>query len=194
MNANRHPSLTYRFLLLIAGVMVFSLVGYGGYVLYRRFDYPAQASVGLMVLAVMAGVASLFSPCSFPLLVTLLSHEATSRDSNVPSKSHPLHFAATFSLGVMAFLLIVGSALVLGAAPLMEQVTFTSPTGRLIRLLAGLVLVGFGWWQLQGRSLNFIWINALLQPLWRTEERLRRQRTTMNYGLYGFGYILAGFG
>lgn len=194
MNINRPPRQTTRYLLLIAGVLVFSLVGYGGFILFPQFDHPSQASIGLLVLAAMAGVASLFSPCSFPLLVTLLSHEATGRERGAPSRSHPLRFAATFSLGAMAFLLIVGSALALGAAPLMEQVTFTSPTGRLIRLLAGLVLVGFGWWQLQGRSLNFIWMNTLLQPLWRSEARLRRQRTTMSYGLYGFGYILAGFG
>mgnify|MGYP001825974003 CR=1 FL=1 len=61
-----------RYLLLIAVVLMIALVGYGGFVQYLRFPAPTAANSGMILLAMAAGMASLFSPCSFPLLVTLL--------------------------------------------------------------------------------------------------------------------------
>lgn len=64
-----------RYFLLISGISVLALVGYAGYVIHPRFDLPAVTGVGLLILAASAGIASFFSPCSFPLLVTLLARE-----------------------------------------------------------------------------------------------------------------------
>ncbi len=62
-----------RYALLVVGVAVLAIAGYTGYELYPRFDLPAAEGAGLLVLATGAGIASFFAPCSFPLLVTLLS-------------------------------------------------------------------------------------------------------------------------
>jgi hypothetical protein len=69
-----------------------------------------------------------------------------------------------------------------------------SPAGRICRFMVGLILLGFGLWQIRGQSLNFVWLNHLLQPLWHMQTRWQRKSTALGYGLYGFGYILAGFG
>src|SRR5690606_38215123 len=51
-----------RFFLLVAGLLLLALAGYGGYVLYPRFDLPVVTGAGLLFLAVGAGLASFFSP------------------------------------------------------------------------------------------------------------------------------------
>ncbi|MDT8305317.1 MAG: hypothetical protein RRC07_05225, partial [Anaerolineae bacterium] len=63
----------YLFLGLVIAVLLLALAGYAGYVLYPRFALPAASGAGLLLLAAAAGLASFFSPCSFPLLATLLA-------------------------------------------------------------------------------------------------------------------------
>lgn len=178
--------------LFVAGLLLLALTGYVGYVLYPRFDLSAATGVSLLALAALAGVASLFSPCSFPLLMTLLAREAGSDNGRSPTR--PLRFSAAFAAGAVLFLLLSGAAIAFGAAPLFARVTFTSSAGRILRTLVGAVLIGFGLWQVRGHAFNIGRLNSLLQPLWRAQARLRRERSTVGVALYGFGYILAGFG
>ena len=176
-----------RYFWLATAVLLLSLFGYGGYGLYPRLDLNGAATSGLLLLAVMAGIASLFSPCSFPLLLTLLARESS-------ANSRLLRSAGAFAVGAALFLTLTGLAIAAGTGSLIASVTFTSPLGRILRLLVGLVLIGFGAWQIQGKLLNVGWLNRLLQPLWRKQAQLRRRQNSLSYGLYGFGYILAGFG
>ncbi len=179
-------SLTKRYLWLVVMVLMLSLIGYLGYMVYPRFNLSA-ADTTLLLLAVTAGLASLFSPCSFPLLLTLLVREAK-------PDGRLLRSATAFITGMTLFLVLVGLALALGAGEWISAVTFTSVGGRILRLFVGLALIGFGLWQVQGKSLNFSWLNQILEPLWTKQAQLHRRQTTVSYGLYGFGYILAGFG
>src|ERR671919_2564476 len=67
------PAGRTRYVLLVGALGFVGLAGYAGYVLFPRFALPPVAGAGLVALAAGAGVASFFSPCSFPLLLTLLS-------------------------------------------------------------------------------------------------------------------------
>jgi hypothetical protein len=91
------------------------------------------------------------------------------------------------------FLLLTGLVLALGAGEWIAAVTFTSTTGRLLRLAVGLVLIGFGLWQVRGKSLTFPWLNRAMQPLWTKQAQLHRRQTMVSYGLYGFGYGCVSF-
>lgn len=117
----------------------------------------------------------------------LLARESSTR-------GHLLRSVGSFTVGVVLFLLLIGLALAFGAGRWIAGVTFTSSAGRTLRLVVGFVLISFGWWQVRGKSLNMRWLNRLLQPLWRKQAELRRRQTMLGYGLYGFSYILAGFG
>jgi hypothetical protein len=72
------PTLAYWLLPLAA--LLITLAGYTGYLLYPRFDLSAGTGLGLLALAAAAGIASFFSPCSFPLLVTLLTASRSESD------------------------------------------------------------------------------------------------------------------
>src|ERR671911_3017045 len=80
-----------RYWLLAAGLVLAGLAGYLGYVAFPRFDLAAGVGAGLLVLAAAAGVASFFSPCSFPLLVTLLPREGAD-DAEVGRQARPAGF------------------------------------------------------------------------------------------------------
>lgn len=188
MGVRSRNQLIYRYLMLIGVVLLLAFTGYMAYVQYPRFALPTSTGGGLLLLAIIAGLASLFSPCSFPLLITLLAREASTQ-----SRRSLFRIALAFTLGIMLFLIMIGITLTLGAGQFISRFTFASTAGRFLRLVVGLILIGFGLWQIRGRSLNFVWLTRLLQPLWHTQSRLQRQKTTWSYGLYGFGYILAGF-
>ncbi len=187
-------SQTFWYIFLAAIVGVLALAGYTGYVLYPRFDLPAASGIGLLVLAAGAGIASFFSPCSFPLLVTLLARESGGRTGE-PRTPLPraLSFATALALGASVFLLLTGTAIALGAAALFEGVTFTSTAGRVIRLVVGTLLILLGLIQVGLLPVSFS-AHAVANPLMRRQARLRREQPTLGVGLFGFGYILAGFG
>jgi cytochrome c biogenesis protein CcdA len=176
--------------MLAAGVSLLAVAGYTGYVLYPRFGLPSVTGLALLVLAAGAGIASFFSPCSFPLLATLLAREAgTDRRT-----TRALRFAAALSVGAAIFLVLAGAAVALGAGTLFAGVTFTSLTGRTIRTVVGLALIVLGLVQLGVIRASFHWMDALARPLMRWQARERRERAALGYGVFGFGYVLAGFG
>jgi len=187
-------SQSFWYILLAAIVGVLALAGYAGYVLYPRFDLPAATGIGLFVLAAGAGIASFFSPCSFPLLVTLLARESGARSGASGSRMpRALSFATALALGASAFLILTGIGIALGASALFEGVTFTSTAGRTIRFGIGTLLIVLGLIQFGLVPVSFS-AHRLTNPLMRRQARWRREQPTRAFGLYGFVYILAGFG
>ncbi|MGH8945481.1 MAG: cytochrome c biogenesis protein CcdA [Acidimicrobiia bacterium] len=173
-------------------VLVVALAGYTGYVLYPRFNVPAGQGVGLLGLAAAAGVASFFSPCSFPLLLTLLGrHDARAGDAGRPK---PVLFGAALALGAAVFMLAVGVVIALGGQTLFTGVTFASPAGVVIRAVVGLVLIVLGLVQAGIVPLSMHGVSRLAQPLLGERVGLRRRPPLRRYVLFGFGYVLAGFG
>ncbi len=182
--------------ILLAGIVaLLSLAGYAGYVAYPRFDLPAASGIGLLVLAAGAGLASFFSPCSFPLLVTLLAREGTGTSAAAHTRlRRTAGFATALAIGATVFITLTGIGIALGASTLFESVTFTSATGRVIRLVMGMLLILLGLIQLDRIRTSFDAAHTLSAPLMRRQARLRRERPTLGFGLFGFVYILAGFG
>jgi cytochrome c biogenesis protein CcdA len=200
-------SQAHRYFLLAAGVVILALAGYSGYVLYPRFDLPAVTGVGLLLLAAAAGLAAFFSPCSFPLLVTLLARQTggqrqreEGRREKEEGRGQPaawpvaLRFALAFSLGVTLFLILAGGLIALGGGHLFAGVTFTSAAGRTIRAVVGAGLLVLGLAQVGVIRLPFDRIAVAASPLWPKRSQLQQRPSLWGYTLYGFGYLLAGFG
>lgn len=183
------------YLLFASGVVALALAGYSGYVLYPRFALPAASGVGLLVLAAAASIASFFSPCSFPLLVGLLARETgAERGRPGPAVGRALRFAAALSVGASLFLLLVGAGIAVGGGSLFREVTFTSVPGRTIRFVVGSLLIGLGLIQVGVIPLSFGGAARVGRPILQAQARLRRKNPTLGFAIFGFGYLLAGFG
>ena len=147
----------YVYALLTLATAAVALVGYLGYVFYPRFDLPAGTGATLLVLAAGAGIASFFSPCSFPLLLSILARPIAAEAET--ERGRPFRraagFAAGLSVGASAFLVAVGLAIAAGASAYFDDVTFTSTAGITIRLVVGVLLVALGLIQLNVLPISF---------------------------------------
>ncbi len=197
VSADDHPHQRVRRLwALAAGTLALALAGYVGYVVYPRFHLPAGGGAGLLLLAAGAGVASFFSPCSFPLLLTMLARplsERAQRTGRRPIRP-ALGFALALSLGAVVFLLGFGALIALIGGHIFAGVTFTSTPGRIIRGLVGVLLVALGLVQLGLLPVSFRRFEPRLHAFLRRQANLRRRRPAAGFALFGFGYLLAGFG
>jgi copper chaperone CopZ/cytochrome c biogenesis protein CcdA len=183
--------------LLGLGVLILALAGYVGYVLYPRFGLPAVEGASLLLLATGAGIASFFSPCSFPLLLTLLARETGVQGRTLPARRpvrRAFTFASALSLGAAIFLLLSGLVIALGGEALFAGVTFTSAAGRVIRSLVGILLILLGLMQAGVLPFSLHAVEHVSRPLMRSQARLRRSRPLLSFVLFGFAYLLAGFG
>lgn len=181
---------------LALGAAALALAGYVGYLVYPRFHLPAGQGSGLLILAAGAGVASFFSPCSFPLLVTMLARplgEEAQATHQRPVRA-AAGFASALSVGAASFLIGFGAVIAVIGGGLFAGVTFTSTAGRIIRLTAGIFLIALGLIQLQRLPVNLRRFEPAMHAYLRRQARIRRDRPLLGFGLFGFGYLLAGFG
>lgn len=182
-----------RYAVLVVGVVVVALAGYIGYVLYPRFNLPAAQGAGLLALAAAAGFASFFSPCSFPLLLGLLGRQAVAQ-TNRREAARPTVFGGALAAGSGTFLLLAGVVIAIGGQALFAGMTFTSPAGVTIRSIVGGLLVLLGLMQTGILPLSLHVVSDLALPLTRWQARLRRERPVAGFAVFGFAYVLAGFG
>lgn len=193
------PSGALWYWMLALGITVLAVTGYAGYELYPRFDLPAVQGAALFLLAAGAGIASFFSPCGFPLLVTLLAREtgveAAAKDKSGSSPvSRGFKFAIALSLGATLFLLLSGIFIAFGGGAIFAGVTFTSTAGMTIRVVIGVILISLGLVQLGVIPSPLHAVEGVSKPLMRAQARYRRQSPVFGFAIFGFAYLLAGFG
>ena len=187
----------HRYSLLVTLVVLAGIGGYAAYLLYPRFSLPAVDAAGLALLSLTGGVAAFFSPCSFPLLATLLIRETRgSTEAGGPRASlmRALSYSLALSLGAAVFLALTAAVIAAGGQVLVGSVTFLSPAGRIIRTLGGVLLVFFGLVQLGRIRVDFGRIAALARPILHRQAEARRQAPMAGFALFGFAYLVAGFG
>jgi cytochrome c biogenesis protein CcdA len=190
----RDASAGRRYLLLAVGVVIVAVGGYAGYVVYPRFELPAAAGAGLLALAGAAGFAAFFSPCSFPLLATLLARHTGADQPTATRVRRALLFATSLSVGAVAFVLAVGALFALGGQQLAGAVTFTSVIGRVLRVIVGVGLIALGLIQADRIHANLRGLEPTVHGLLRSQAGLRRRRPLAGTAVFGFGYLAAGFG
>jgi len=175
-----------RFTVTAVGLLVAGIAGYAGFVAFVESDRSTGSL--LLVVAASTGFAAFFSPCSFPLLLTFLARRADE------STRLAVVSALRVGLGAVLLLFLVTIPIVIFGDLAATVVAFDRPAGRVFRAMIGLTLVLFGLRQarlFRLRISGFDWLAAraasTLDPS-RVSTRARRDF------LYGFGYLLAGFG
>lgn len=187
------PGGTMRVMLTIATVVLVALAGYGGFRLAARIDLGAEAGAGLITLAVITGFAVFFSPCSFPLLVGLLARPVgTSQETH--RRRARLSTALAMGAGAALFLLSVGVVVGLAGEGIAQTVGFSTVPGRILRAAVAAVILTAGLVQLGIVQVPLWRLTRLAGPIDRRRVALSDRHQHGANVLYGFGFILAGFG
>lgn len=177
--------------ILLIALLAFIMAGYAGFRAYAAA--PGVAGLELYVLAVVAGVASFFSPCAFPLLPSYFAFYHQAREGSSGSSTR-LGLAA--GLGVMTFDLLLGLAIAILGTGLTSTLSISGTEPNMLvqyfRGLVGLLLLTLGFGQLLGWNLRPRLAEAFSYRI--RPEREGKRSPVINMYLYGFGYIAVGIG
>lgn len=191
------PRSLYLLLLLLIAIVA------AGYLVFRAFVtnvMPDLATYNLYALAVIAGIASFFSPCAFPLLPSYLSFYHLARppkDFESSRTERALVLGGAVALGVVTFNLLLGTLIgILGAGFTAGlSISSASPNEFLLifRGVLGVTLAGLGLIQLAGWSYKPAFVDEFIFRLRppRDGVTVHSERWLL---LYGFGYTAAGIG
>lgn len=181
-----HRRSLFRFAAVVVGLVLVGAAGYLGFVALAESD--REVGAGVMVLAAATGFAAFFSPCSFPLLLTFLARQSED------SRGTALLSALRVGAGAAALLGLLAVVLAGGGSALGNVIGFDTPAGRVFRLTVGLVLVLFGLRQARLLRLHMRWLDGVAASAARRFDPSGVSRLARRDVVYGFGYLLAGFG
>jgi len=180
-----------RYALIIISVAVVTLLGYLGFVIFLKDFMPAFSNYSLYLLSLAAGIATFFSPCSFPLLPGYLSLCYNTEKSEGSARS--LYRGTIAALGGVSFTVILGLIIALFGQGVASSFSISNSNPsffpRVFRIGLGALLVSLGAIQLSNATFH----NHLLDAL---TGRFYSAAGSGGKGLYlyGFGYNAAGIG
>jgi len=179
-----------KYTLIITSVAVVTLLGYAGFVIFLKDFMPAFSNYSLYLLSLAAGIATFFSPCSFPLLPGYLSVYYTEKSEG---SKRPLYRGTFAAMGVLSFTVILGLIIALLGQGVASSFSISSSNPsfltQVFRTGLGAVLVSLGAIQLSNATFH----NHLLDALTGRFYSVAGSGGKGLY-LYGFGYNAAGIG
>jgi len=192
MSVKASGKLIFLFLIILALVAG----GYGLFIWFVINVMKGGVAFGLLFVAVVAGVASFFNPCSFPILPAYLAQYYTTKEpgQDAHKKKKIMLSGLIAALGVTTFNIILGLVIgILGVGFGKSLGLAGGEPSSFVRWLRGvigglLLLLGFS--HATGRGINFDFLQRLA-------PRSRVNKTQSHFGKifsYGFGYTLLGIG
>jgi len=159
-----------------------SIVGLAGYYFgFLGFIYnialpQAFSQYNLIILSVIFGVASFFSPCAFTVLPSYISHYAS--NSRTGKRKRSLYLGLMAAAGIVTVNLILGIMIgILGsAAPFASDPRQDVSAILAVRIIAGFLMAALGAFYLSGRSFYL----PLLQSV---------QQKSFSKSIYAYGFI-----
>lgn len=150
----------FRFLIAL---LVLTLIGFAGYYfgflgfIYNVMIPEALGNFPLVVLSAIFGTAAFFSPCSFTVLPSYVSHYiAGDKDQQSKSIAKGFYFGFIAALGVLTINIIVGLVIAaLGSsAPFAKDPRQDIPLILGVRIVAGLIIAYLGFMTVLGKHLE----------------------------------------
>ena len=178
-----------RFVVVALGVLLVGVAGYFGFVAFVESGAFGGVGAGVMGLAVATGFAAFFSPCSFPLLLTFLSHQY-----ETDSRKKVLMSSFLVGLGAIAFFAVMAGALAFAGEGLARVLGFDTLTGRLFRASIGALLLFLGLRQVDLIKVRIGVFDSVAGTAARRFDPSKFENQAKRDFVYGFGYLLAGFG
>ena len=181
-------------------IFVFVVIIGAGYLGFRVFaTTPSLSAANLYLFAVVAGVASFFSPCAFPLLPSYFSfYQTAGRHTEGARKGtgKALRFGLAAALGVITFALILGVIIAVLGTGVAQGLSISAPESsqfvRIFRGAVGGILVTLGVGQLLGWNLKPTFVDAF--AFYTRPRQVGERGPATNLYLYGLGYNAAGMG
>ena len=186
---------TTTLIFFLAFILLLVIGGYGLFIWFVINIMKGDAAFGLFFVAVIAGVASFFNPCAFPLLPAFLAQHYTTKEKKEKKSVKGLLISGlATALGLITFNIILGSIIgVLGAGfgkSLGLAGDNPSIVVRWVRGIAGVFILYLGFSHVTGRGNPFGKLGHLWSPKLPSQESSSFRKL---YG-YGFGYTLLGIG
>ena len=186
---------TTTLIFFLAFILLLVIGGYGLFIWFVINIMKGDAAFGLFFVAVIAGVASFFNPCAFPLLPAFLAQHYTTKEKKEKKSVKGLLISGlATALGLITFNIILGSIIgVLGAGfgkSLGLAGDNPSIVVRWVRGIAGVFILYLGFSHVTGRGNPFGKLGHFWSPKLPSQESSSFRKL---YG-YGFGYTLLGIG
>jgi len=199
---------TVKLIIPIFIILVLVAGGYGLFIWFVINIMKGTAAYGLLFVATIAGIASFFNPCAFPLLPAYLAQYYTTDDSEAKaaegsspdasseasrgekSTKHIFISGLAAALGVVTFILLLGIVIgVLGAGfgkSLGLVGENPSISVRWLRGIVGVLLLYLGFSHATGKGNPF----EKLANIWHPKPLPKEKQAFRKLFSYGFGYTL----
>jgi len=184
-------TLVFLFILILALVAG----GYGLFIWFVINIMKGGAAFGLLFVAVVAGVASFFNPCAFPLLPAYLAQYYTTKEGEGRKPMNQLLLSGiAAALGLITFNLLLGSIIGILGAGFGKSLGLAGENPsipvRWFRGIVGVFLLYLGFSHATGRGNPF----GKLGHLWSPKPSSQESSSFRKLYSYGFGYTLLGIG
>lgn len=182
------------FLIYIALVVGLTAGGYALFIYLIVNALPNAASFGIILVSVVAGIASFFNPCAFPVLPAYLAQYYVAAPTNGKQKKNRLGsillYGFVAAVGVIIFNIFLGAVVGGLGAGFANSLGLTGPNPniyvRWFRGIVGAFLILLGYSHATGRGINFTRLGHWIP---RYEQS---KSPTRNFFYYGFFYPLIG--
>lgn len=183
------------FLFYIALVVGLTAGGYALFIYLIVNAFPNASSLGIVFISVVAGIASFFNPCAFPILPGYLAQYYVSATPGEKKRSRlgtMLLYGFVAAVGLIIFNILLGAIIGVLGAGFGKSLGLTGPNPnvyvRWFRGIVGAFLVLLGYSHVTGRGINF---SRLGHWIPRYEQS---KSPTRNFFYYGLFYPLIGIG
>ena len=181
------------FLVYIALVVGLTAGGYALFIYLLVNAFPNAASLGIIFVSIVAGIASFFNPCAFPILPGYLAQYYVSAPQKEERRSRLgviLFYGFVAAIGVIVFNIFLGAIVGGLGTGFANSLGLSGPEPniyiRWFRGIVGAFLILLGYSHATGRGINFTrlghWISRYAQS----------KSPTRNFFYYGFFYPLIG--
>lgn len=178
--------------LIILGFLGLAMLigGYGLFLWFVMNVMRGEVALGLGFVAVIAGIASFFNPCAFPLLPVFLAQ----RLEVLGSKRRLLSASLAAALGMSTFNLLLGSFIGLLGTGFGTSFKLSGDQPnvavRWLRGIVGFVLIYLGVSHITHKGNPLRWLNRYFHRA----PKIRADGSFATFYMYGFGYPLLGIG
>lgn len=181
------------FIIYIALVVGLTAGGYTLFIYLVVSALPNASSLGIIFISVVAGVASFFNPCAFPILPGYLAHYYVSTPQQAGKRSRIgsiLFYGFVAAIGVIVFNIFLGAIVGGLGAGFANSLGLSGPEPniyiRWFRGIVGIFLILLGYSHATGKGINFARLGHWIP---RYEQS---KSPTRNFFYYGFFYPLIG--